>query len=129
MIAKELGKLIAAMSVAVVLIGAAAAHAATITVNRLSDPGIAGQCSLRDAIVASNTDTAVSGCVAGSGADTIVFGNGLTGAITLTATLPDIESNLTISGPTDGDITISGNDAVEIITIDALRPGQETWSH
>jgi hypothetical protein len=129
MIAKELGKLIAAMSVAVVLIGAAAAHAATITVNRLSDPGIAGQCSLRDAIVAANTDTAVSGCVAGSGADTIVFGSGLTGAITLTATLPDIESNLTISGPTDGDITISGNDAVEIITIDALRPGQETWSH
>jgi CSLREA domain-containing protein len=32
-----------------------------------------GRCSLREAIISANTDTAVGGCEAGSGADTITF--------------------------------------------------------
>jgi CSLREA domain-containing protein len=35
-----------------------------------------GDCSLREAIVAANTNAAVDGCAAGSGADTIVVPNG-----------------------------------------------------
>lgn len=58
--------------------GAGPAGAATITVNSTGDAvSDAGQCVLREAINAANTDTA-SGvtpgeCAAGSGADTVVF--------------------------------------------------------
>jgi CSLREA domain-containing protein len=46
--------------------------AAAITVNTTDDELNAdGDCSLREAIVAANTDTAVDACPAGSGADTI----------------------------------------------------------
>ena len=55
-----------------------AAHAATITVDTTADPQLNdGTCSLRNAIVSANTDTAVNGCSAGAGADTIVLGMGV----------------------------------------------------
>ena len=54
--------------------GWAPANAATVVVNTLADPGSPGVCALRDAITAANTDAAVNGCSAGSGADTITFG-------------------------------------------------------
>lgn len=48
------------------------AHAATITVTTNVDAlNSDGDCSLREAIVAANTDQSVSGCAAGSGPDTI----------------------------------------------------------
>src|SRR6266567_6851769 len=84
-----------------------AARAATITVNTLADPGAPGVCALRDAIKAANSDTAVNGCVAGSGADAIVFS--VTGVIALTATLPTISGDLTITGPGSPAITIDGS--------------------
>jgi CSLREA domain-containing protein len=61
--------LLAAMTL---LAGPGAVHAASIAVNVTNDElnGDA-DCSLREAIQAANTDSAVSGCVAGSGADTI----------------------------------------------------------
>ena len=73
----------------VVLAQAQPAYAATITVNSTADV-IAndGECTLREAITAANTDM-VSGamageCAAGSGADTIVFSGNF--FITLAAT-------------------------------------------
>ncbi len=53
--------------------GAPAALAATITVNTEADNATDGLCSFTEAIASANTDTAVGGCTAGSGADYIVF--------------------------------------------------------
>ena len=77
-------------------------------------------CQLTDAIIAANADTAVGGCPAGSGADTIT----LTSDITLSAELPPIESEITLEGAShaisgvnryriffvgkNGDLTING---------------------
>ena len=48
-------------------------HAASLTVTTTDDElNTDGDCSLREAIQAANTDTAVDACFAGSGADTIV---------------------------------------------------------
>src|SRR5687767_7755100 len=48
------------------------AYAATINVTTFADnPATPGDCSLREAIEAANTDTAIDACPAGSGADTI----------------------------------------------------------
>lgn len=55
-----------------------AARAATITVNTTDDEVNAdGDCSLREAILAANSDTAVDGCSAGNGADVISLPPGL----------------------------------------------------
>ena len=74
--------------VLVALLGmAAAAHGATITVNTLADElAVNGNCSLREAVQATNSDTAVDACPAGAGPDTITLGPdvyalGLSGAI------------------------------------------------
>ena len=57
---------------AILLVGPGGVRAATIAVDVTNDElnGDA-DCSLREAIQAANTDAAVSGCAAGSGADTI----------------------------------------------------------
>ena len=72
----------------------------------------------RDAITAANSDTAVNGCPAGGGDDTIVFS--LSGTITLGSLLPDITSPspLTIDGTGQG-VTVSGNQAVSVMQVDA----------
>src|SRR5689334_6026251 len=78
--------------------GATGANAATITVNSTADVAANdGQCTLREAITAANTDTssgaAAGECVAGSGADTIQFNIGSgTPSIALTSGLPGITS-------------------------------------
>src|SRR5689334_20044091 len=58
----------------ILLAGPVGVQAATIAVNVTNDElnGDA-DCSLREAIQAANTDTAVSGCAAGSGGDTIAL--------------------------------------------------------
>lgn len=51
-------------------------HAATIMVNDTSDANGSspkGTCTLREAIIAANTDTPVDGCESGSGDDTIIL--------------------------------------------------------
>lgn len=54
------------------------AWAATITVNTTTDEYNGdGDCSLREAIIAANTDTAVDACAAGSGVDTIQLPSGI----------------------------------------------------
>ena len=81
-----------------------AASAATITVNNLSGTTVAGQCTLRDALLAADTDAAVQGCAAGSGADTINFS--VTGTIPL-ATQLTVNSDVTISGPGAANLTLA----------------------
>jgi uncharacterized repeat protein (TIGR01451 family) len=83
--------------------GGQIARAATVTVNTAADSMAGGTCSLRQAIIAANTDTATGGCAAGSGADAIVFSANVVGTITLDATLghlPEITEDLAITGPT-----------------------------
>lgn len=90
------------------------ALATTITVNSLNDPGSAGICTLRDAIAAADTDTAVNGCTAGSGADTIDL-TGVTGTITLTAGELQTSTDITINGPGASQLAIDGNHASRIL--------------
>jgi hypothetical protein len=80
------------------------ASAATITVNNLSGTSVAGQCTLRDAVQAANTNLAVQGCAAGSGTDTINFS--VTGTIPL-ATPIVISSAVTVSGPGPASLTLA----------------------
>ncbi len=98
------------------------ARAATITVNTTTDElNSDGDCSLREAIRAANTDAAVDGCAAGSGADTINLPAGnyvltLAGAgedAALTGDL-DITEDLTIigAGATNTGIDANGLDRV-----------------
>ena len=68
-------------------------------------------CSLADQIIAANTDQAVAGCRAGSGADTIR----LTRDILLFSRLPAITSIITIEG---NGHTISGNGKFRIFDVD-----------
>ncbi|MGH2601267.1 MAG: choice-of-anchor Q domain-containing protein, partial [Dehalococcoidia bacterium] len=94
------------------------ARAANIEVTTLVDEnGTGPACSLREAIEAANTDMAVGGCVAGSGADTITFAPTVTGTITLTDTLPATGGALAIQGPGAGSLTISGGGAVQILSV------------
>jgi CSLREA domain-containing protein len=59
-------------ALALLAFGGSSAQAAAITVNTTADElNTNGNCSLREAIQAANTDTAVDACTAGSGTDVI----------------------------------------------------------
>src|SRR5262249_39201721 len=66
-----------------------------------------GDCSLREAIQAANTDSAVDACVAGSGADIIQLS-----ADTYTLSVDGADEDQNQSGDLDifGDLTIAGAD-------------------
>src|SRR5207249_10361545 len=90
--------------------------AATIVVTSLSDAAnpADGLCTLREAITAANNN-AVSGAIAGecaagssSGSDAIDV-TGVTGIINLTGALPDIASNMTITGAGSSQLTVRRN--------------------
>ena len=76
-----------------------------------ADISVDSSCSLADAITAANSDAASGGCPAGSGADIIA----LTGNMTLTASLPVIESDITVEG---NGYTISGNKQHQIFWVE-----------
>lgn len=86
--------------------------AATITVD-------GSTCTLANAITSANSDTATSGCAAGSGDDTINFNSTLSGqTITLASALPSIASNITIDGSAlASHVKISGNNAYRVFNI------------
>ena len=72
-----------------------------------------GDCSLREAIQAANTDTAVDACTAGSGADAIVVS---VGTYTLSIAGANEDANATGDLDISADLTINGaGDAVTII--------------
>ncbi len=108
------------------LVMAGMARANSIFVNATdgdSDP--APLCTLPDAITAHNSQTAVNGCGAGNGLDTIYIG--VTGTILIDETLEITNGIVTIQGPTAGGpagpspaagITIDGGSTVQIIRAD-----------
>lgn len=97
---------------------ASAAPAATIVVNDAADLSTV-DCTLRDAIVSANTDSATAGCVAGSGIDTIVFEPTLLPmTITLSGSPLTISSSLAVKGPGAENLVISGDDRSGIFRID-----------
>lgn len=63
------------------MLSAAGVQAATITVNGSGNFSSTTVCTLRDAIIAANRDTATGACPAGSGADTLVLPSGMTTTI------------------------------------------------
>ncbi len=95
-----------------------AVAAGAIVVNTMGDIATNdGACSLREAIISANTDTASGAsageCPAGSGTDSITFR--ADGVITLAADLPAIISDLSIDG--GGAVTVHGADAYAPFTI------------
>lgn len=107
--------------------------AGTITVNSITDSlADDGQCSLREAVIAANTDTATGGCPAGNGADVIVFDFTLPVPAVFSLTLTGANEDNAETGDLDltGILTIQGGDANQIIidgnTTDRvfeIRPG------
>ncbi len=68
----------AALGATVALLAGSPALGAVITPNTFADENGGGTaCSLREAILAANTDTAFGGCPAGGGADTIRLATGI----------------------------------------------------
>lgn len=90
---------------------ASLANAALITVDSTADDlnlGTTGNCTLREAIQAANTDAAVDGCASGSGADTVVIPAG-----TYTLTIPGANEDANETGDLDltSDVTLVGESA------------------
>lgn len=101
------------------------AQGASITVNTLDDElNGDGDCSLREAIQAANTDTAVDTCTAGSGADTITLPPG-TYILTLVGAFEDagqtgdldILADLNVQGSGARSTIIDGNNADRVFDI------------
>ncbi len=92
----------------------------TITVTSLDDDEVAdGEVTLREAVRAANTDTSVDGSNTGSGADRIVFAEGLAGgAIQLQSGAFEITQSLVIRGPNQR-ITIDAGAASGIFRVTA----------
>ncbi|MCA9917899.1 MAG: tandem-95 repeat protein [Anaerolineales bacterium] len=94
-------------------------YAAVITVDTSADEyNSNGNCSLREAIMAANTDTAVDTCTPGSNHDEIQFSLATPAIITLTLGEIAIENDpLTLTGLGSDQLTISGNDASRLFNI------------
>jgi CSLREA domain-containing protein len=101
-------------------LGTAAVAGTTIIVNSKGDGAKSGNCTLREAIEAANTNLAVDGCAAGSSTeqDAIHFALGTQATITLGSALPIItdRSGLTIDGQ-KAKITVSGDDKVGVFIV------------
>ena len=83
---------------------------AVVTVTSLADDTTAdGLVTLREALIAAETDTSVDGSAAGSGADTVVFAAHLSGAVDLTV-VGDTSAGPAAFAVTTA-VTVRGNDA------------------
>src|ERR1041384_2586464 len=92
----------------------------TLVVNSAGDDVIAGdgRVTLREAIVAANTDTGTDLGAMGSGVDTIVFDDSLHGqTITLGNGSLNIRDGLIIQGPGSQDLTIDGGNRTLIFAV------------
>ena len=88
-----------------------AAAASNITVSTTDDVvADDGLCSLREAIIAANSDTAFQGCTAGSGNDTIQFDPALPAPATFILSLTGKDEDGGLTGDLDltASVTISG---------------------
>ena len=102
----------------------------TITVNTTSDAIVNdSNCSLREAIIAANTNSAFNGCLAGSGTDTIEFSPSLSQPFTISLTTIgknedssmsgdlDITDDLIIIGVGSSNSTIDGNNTDRVLEV------------
>ena len=98
---------IATLSLAVALLAVPQAHAATISPSTFADDNSNnGNCTLREAIIAANTDVADDACTAGTGADRIALKAG--------------RYELSVPGSDEedaamGDLDVTDTDGLEII--------------
>ena len=115
-------KILAAVGAAFVMCGllfayaSSPAWAAIITVNSLADDadGTDGECTLREAIIAANTDTAsgmaTGECAAGSATENDIIQFALPGTapwtVNLTGALPNLSTNIEIEGPGADQFTV-----------------------
>jgi CSLREA domain-containing protein len=90
-----------------------------ITVDSIADNTVGdGSITLREAIEAANTDSAVGDAPAGSGADTIQFDSSLNGqTITLGGTELQITGELEIVGPGAAQLTIDGDGQSRVFSV------------
>jgi CSLREA domain-containing protein len=115
--------LLALLTLAAVSLWRLPVRAATITVNSTADDTTAGDgdCTLREAIANVNAaaDTSDGDCAAATGSDdTVVFDLALPATITLTTdTELEINTNVTINGPTTGVLAVDGNGQVTVFDI------------
>ncbi len=104
---------------------AQSARAAVLTVTTITDElNTDGDCSLREAVVAANTDTAVDACGAGSGADLIVLPAGtytlsLVGTGEDAAALGDLDvlAAVTFAGAGVDQTVLDGNGSDRILHV------------
>lgn len=114
--------LLVSLLVAVLLLPETANAGTTIVVTTTLDE-IAGDglCSLREAIIAANSDAAFYDCPAGSGNDTVTFAPGLPSPAVFLLTLTGSGENngltgdLDISGSASNTLTITGSGAANTI--------------
>ncbi len=100
------------------------ASAVTITVTTADDQDLAdGFCSLREAILAANTDAARNECPAGAGEDRIAFALTLPAVLQLGQDLPLVTASLAIRGPAAADLTIDGMDLFRLFVFDTPGGG------
>ncbi len=109
-----------------------AASAATIEVTTTSDElNSDGDCSLREAIEAANTDGAISGCAAGSEADTVSLAEGTYAISIPRGTEPpeasengtgdfDIKTDVVLTGSGSGTTVLDGSELDRVIQIGSI---------
>ena len=115
---------------ALVLGAASGAQSTTIAVNSPADSlAIDGNCTLREAIIAANTDTSVDACPAGSGADIVMvppdtYTLTLVGAGEDAAATGDLDltASVELLGSPAGAI-VDGNGADRVLDIDPAHTG------
>lgn len=105
---------------ALLFMSASTLHAASLIVDTGVDSDAAdGFCSLREAIVAANTDAAHQECPAGSGADRIGFALPIPATIAVVSDLPAITDTLAIRGPGAAELAIDGGGAFRLLRFDS----------
>jgi len=109
---------------ALLLAFALPAGAVTITVTTAEDQDLAdGFCSLREAILAANTDAARNECPAGAGEDRIAFALTLPAVLQIGQDLPPVTASLAIRGPSAADLTLDGTDLFRLFVFDTAAGG------
>jgi CSLREA domain-containing protein len=112
---------------ALVLATASIQGATTFTVTSIADPGngvctsanTGDGCTLREAIAAANS---------AAGDDTIVFAAGVTGIIQLGSVLPDLTTNMSITGPGPDVLTVRRNAGGTYRIFHVITTGFATFS-
>ncbi len=102
------------------------AYAANITVDTSADENNTGaSCSLREAIIAANTDAAYGGCLAGSGSgtDTIAFADNYTITLSLGSQLPLVTTTISIKGNGATNTIVRANAAANTVTYRVFEVG------